>query len=67
MTPALQAFIDELAALQARLELLEAENAVLKNNRGIQTEVRIYGLSIQEIGVALRRLERFDRAAKEST
>jgi SMC interacting uncharacterized protein involved in chromosome segregation len=73
MTPALQAFVDELAALQEKVRLQEAEIAVLKSMRGLDSrvidntivpsEVQVFGRSIGQLGRDLDRLKAYDRAA----
>jgi len=73
MTPALQAFIDELTALQEKVRLQEAEIAVLKGMRGLDSrmldntivpsEVQVFGRSIGQLAKDLDRLTAYDRAA----
>ena len=67
---AVQAFIDEFAALREKVRLQEAEIAVLKSMPGRfemnavpQSEVRVFGRTLARLAADLDRLERFDRAA----
>jgi len=74
MMPTLQAFIDELFALQEKVRLQEAEIAVLRgmndaSMRRIEphSEVVVFGRTIKQLAKDLDRLDRFARAAKEPT